>query len=1302
VTATGRDTGRRLATHAAALAAGVLALLFFAPPALAAPPILWEPDRCPMGKAAGQCEQPRGVAASPITGRVFIGDNFNSRVVEFDALGGFVKAWGWDVVASGPGDDAIAPEDEFEVCVPEDGDVCQAGTTGGGAGQFNGGVLGVEVDAAGDIHVVDRNHRRVQKFSRSGEFLLMYGGEVNKTTGADVCTHADLEAGEVCGAGTTGSGPGEFGAWAVGDFIALGADDRLYVGDAGRIQRFGADGVYQAECATPASVANVQSLAGDAAGSLYAIANNGPEVLELSFVAGGECEASTSFVIPPPAPSATPRPTAVAVDVSGRVYAFSNLAQLAEVQFDRIFAFDAAGNVVDQFGKGEFSASTGMATNLCPGSEQPGNLYVTTFGSNSFVRAYGTEPIGCFNARTQPATEVEETSARLNGTVDPGGAVTADCRFEWGTTAAYGNVAPCAESPAQIGDGSEPVPVHADISGLAAATTYHFRLRAEINGETETGPDEEFKTKGPPAISDEHLVRATADEALVKALVNPEGFPTSCRVDYGTGEAFDQSTAAVPVGEDRSEHPLSVVLEGLQPGTTYEWRFVCENSAILDGGLTVGEGGSLTTPGAFAPDPNCPNAALRGGYSAALPDCRAYEMVSPVDKTGADIVAGPALEGSDIAGYAQAAPGGDDITYAAKFPAFADPSNSFAFNQYLARRQAGSGWSSEGIHPPYLGNPSSPAFPVGINRDFISFTPDLCSAWLVDYQTPPLNPDGQSQAANLYRRENCGPEAGGFETLTDAPLPLEGEPRSFYVDRDSVQGHSDDGRHAIFIAKAKLTEDANEGTNAQLYDRFEGKLHLVSVLPGGVADPANAMVGSGWHGNLEGAVSEDGSRVYWTSAAGSAQTGQIYLRLQEEQETIEVSEELTGLPLDDAFFWAASPDGSKALYSEGEDLHQFDLASGNSQLVAGSVMGVAGASEDLTRVYFVSRAVLPGSGANSEEGEAVAGEPNLYLAEGGELAFVGTLAEGDVGQLEPGAAGGAFAYDLIAKETVYRATRVTPDGSRIAFNSRAPLTGFDNAVEGGRPAVEVFTYEAGADELLCASCNPSGARPQARELPEPYRLFGTSRVTKVLAAAWIPTWEHPTHATNVLSEDGNRLFFNSNDALLPRDTNGTQDVYEWEAPGTGGCDAQDSNYFARSGGCVYLISSGDSPFESIFWEASASGDDVFFTTESSLLPQDPGSVDLYDARVGGGFPQPADPSECEGEACQSPPPAPAFSTPNSAAYRGPGNAGPQPPKRRCRKGKRVVRKGGKVRCLEKKGARKQGKRRANRNRRTSR
>lgn len=929
-------------------------------------------------------------------------------------------------------------------------------------------------------------------------------------------------------------------------------------------------------------------------------------------------------------------------------------------------------------------ARTGIAIDDSSGPK--GRVYLN---AASHVEVYsGLVPLP--DPVTEVASNIGEISATLNGTVATNGEVLTECFFEYVAEVSYepkaanpyaaGESVPCAESPAEIGTGT--AQVHADLGGLGVETAYHYRLlAANANGAAEPqGQDRTFQTVSRPEILATWAAGVTFTEATIKAQINPHSAATAYRFEWGESAAapYENATAEISIGAGATPQTVSLLLSGLTPGGTYHFRVVAENRCRPESDpeeICTSEGPDrvLTTYRTPQLGP-CPNDALRGGAAAALPDCRAYEMVSPVDKNGADIVnalptvsGGKPIGAGDPGGYVQVSPDGERIAYAARFPAFGEPANSFIFNQYLADRGPG-GWGSEAIHPPYEGRPAAPVA-IGVLREFIAFTPDLCSAWLIDFQTPPLKEDAQLEAANLYRRDNCAPGRGDLETLTTGELPPGFDPVG-YVDSKSVQGVSEDGRHAIFAARWELTGEAAPGdpAKAQLYDRFGGANRLVSVLPGGVAASTNAVPGSGWGGNLQGAVSADGSRVYWTS--GGAE-GRIYLRSHPEQGIVkgECTKQTKACttPVSasaKAFFWAAAEDGSAALYSEGEDLYLFDAASGESQLIAAGVRGVAGASEDLARIYFVSDAVLPGSGQNSEEDEAVAGEPNLYLAEGGDFAFVGTLVEGDVGQPEPGAFG-TTAYNLIDRGTYRRATRVTPDGGRIVFQSRAPLTGFDNVEEaGGKAAVEVFTYEASGD-LRCVSCNPSRARPLAREMTEPYNPRYADQVfPKVQAAAWIPTWEHPLHASNVVSREGTRIFFNANDALLPRDTNGTQDVYEWEAVGTGSCTAQDPNHFARNGGCLYLISSGESSFESELWEASPDGRDVFFITAQSLLPQDPGSIDLYDAQVEGGIPQPPVKEPCEGEACQSPPPPPEYPTPASSSFRGPGNVSPA---RRCRR-----------------------------------
>jgi hypothetical protein len=177
----------------------------------------------------------------------------------------------------------------------------------------------------------------------------------------------------------------------------------------------------------------------------------------------------------------------------------------------------------------------------------------------------------------------------------------------------------------------------------------------------------------------------------------------------------------------------------------------------------------------------------------------------------------------------------------------------------------------------------------------------------------------------------------------------------------------------------------------------------------------------------------------------------------------------------------------------------------------------------------------------------------------------------------------------------------------------------------------------------------------------------------MMAAGWVPAWENNQYASRALSGDGRRLFFESSDRLSPLDTDGVTDVYEWEAAGEGTCVEGSASFVPSAGGCIDLLSSGKSPRASIFLDADSSGKNFFFATLSSLLPQDYGLVDVYDAREEGGFPPPPPGKvECEGEACQSPPGPPGEATPASAAFGGeeaPEEVKPKKPRKHKKHGK---------------------------------
>jgi hypothetical protein len=516
-------------------------------------------------------------------------------------------------------------------------------------------------------------------------------------------------------------------------------------------------------------------------------------------------------------------------------------------------------------------------------------------------------------------------------------------------------------------------------------------------------------------------------------------------------------------------------------------------------------------------------------------------------------------------------------------------------------------------------------------------------------------------------------------------------------------------------ANAPLTEDANPTEKIfQLYETSEGappgqsaELRLISVLPNGEAAAGHSSLGTaaGENGEFRSdsvhhAISADGSRVFWTATGSKIlspdggrglQPGTLYLRdnpLAPQSESGECDEagRACTLTVGGGEFWTADQSGSLVIYQIGSKLFEAQIEeegeelTSTSTLIAEGVDGVMGWSEDATKVYLVSsKALAPG---------AVEGKPNLYLHEkGAGFEFVGTLAALD-----------ASHFDYPSVDNIkpgFRLSRVSADGLHAVFSSHAALTGFDNTdAESGEPDAEVFLYDAdetgGEGQLRCISCNSSEARPAGREVG---REVGTK--DPFWAAAQIPRWETQQYASRVLSADGSRLFFESFDALLPSDNNGAKDVYEWQrAHSQAQCEQKGSPLYAKdSGGCLSLISSGESPADSEFIDASSDGRDVFFTTAESLFSEDPGSVDLYDARIGGGFAAKPKVAPCQGEACQSPATAPDDRTPASASFHG---ASGKPKPRGCPKGKRKVRKAGKARCVKaKQRAQRQSKQKRN-------
>ena len=382
-------------------------------------------------------------------------------------------------------------------------------------------------------------------------------------------------------------------------------------------------------------------------------------------------------------------------------------------------------------------------------------------------------------------------------------------------------------------------------------------------------------------------------------------------------------------------------------------------------------------------------------------------------------------------------------------------------------------------------------------------------------------------------------------------------------------------------------------------------------------------------------ISTDGRFVYWTAL----KSGVVYVRV-DGSSTDQVSDGT-------ARYWTASSDGRYAFYTEGEgkysELYRFDAEpeDGHPQREVwtsanAGVLGVIGASEDGAMAYFVAEGVL--SGENASGVAPVAGRPNLYVSrDGGLPVFIATLSEEDGNDVPPFQSGsGQPRWGDWQPGFGQRTARVAGDGDSVVFMSNQSLSvaGYPN----GYPSNgldEVYVYSAASDQLFCASCGSTGETLSSGEG----------------AAAYLPVDFHDTYLPQWISEDGNRVFFDSGESLVAQDTNGKQDVYEWEREGVGSCVHGDGS----TGGCVFLLSAGSSYAASWFVGASADGDDAFFVTRAKLVSQDENDTfDLYDLRVDGV--KPGTPPVCTGTGCQGlPAPPPVFATPSSVTFNGVGN-----------------------------------------------
>ncbi len=941
------------------------------------------------------------------------------------------------------------------------------------------GPTDVAVDqSTGDLYVTDPANHRVEKFSPTGEFLLMFGQEVNKN-GSDVCTAAEecqpgVPAPETEPCASRGNGtscvdvtdvdPGQFDTptyLAVDNSHGPSSGD-VYVADTGTglVQKFDSsgrivsswgdgEGKGQEDGRDATDLPFFGALGGvavDSEGRLYVYgfdySTDVWEYQQTGAYIGWRPRHVPVFPSQGPTTEGTPLSISslIAFDPSDREYYQSTGAAIDHYGASCDFATEETTNEscqpIDVFGAGQLTGAEGIGLKTATHT-----VYVADPGADEVDAFSDIRP----QVTTAPPTKLTETTITFAGHVDPEaegidhGEITG-CRFEWGLTTAYGHTVPCAQSTPY----STAESVTATITGLTPivdypiGTKYHYRLLAEnVKGATGEGHDETTVTTAVPKIEGVSSSHLTATSAQLDATISPNGLPTKYHFEYGTTTAYGESTPEFEVEGDESQllelHRVAVPIDGLQRGVTYHFRLLAENE--LDAGHPVA---SEDQNFEFFP-PACPNSAVRQQTgSAYLPDCRAYELVSPANANATLLYPGGPNAGQatspsrfSYTGQYSSLPGTDTIETGGDL--------------YLATR-TDTGWVSR-----YIGLPGNEAGCMGgPPTDQTSKDDNYSPPWLTDtvlanpsmsevlnweegdpinctglgFQDADYNLSPASTAPYLWSSEGALQRRlpTDFDSLPAAEAALQCPNTGISVGGwicESESTASPDLTHLLFSSnQMDFAEGSEAGQGLTVApgsayddDLATGRVQLISKLSNGNPIPqdpsfATAPRLESAHEIIPGgaeefirfpAVSTDGSHVLISTATGYTGCGQgfryrcprpselplhLYMRVNDAV-TYEIAEDkATGEPAV-VNYVGMTPDGSKVFFTSEQHLTGEDTEHAGPSLYMWSAEKAAEEKEPLTLLSKAAPGSPPGAGDSAECQPALAKVYRNAFEEGG-------------------------------------------------------------------------------------------------------------------------------------------------------------------------------------------------------------------------------------------------------------------------------------------------------------------------------
>jgi hypothetical protein len=937
---------------------------------------------CHAGIASGEngaLNQPQSVAVDQDTGNVYVSDRGNRRIDEYDGEGNFIRAFGFDVAESGPGDTGT----EHEVCNEEEGDTCKSGEAGSGAGQYGEGSaargFGIAVSPAdsnassGTVYLADSGNRRIDTFDLDGTNPASFGSSANfgeeqprsvavdsrgivyasdSNNGGDIqrydsqnadgggvgflapivppanerqeLTFTSFKTGDnftlTCPngsptgeltfvAGKKGSEIIETGleeacgdtSKKVSDFSLEGEPPNVTVTFQGTLG--GADQP-QMTCTAlgGAGSCSVTTVSQGNAGPLLSAGNASSASLGLAVNPAGNTlyvlrvPVKGSIVVQQIGPAHEPglsAPPTVADDAHGAAANFD--AEFSNVV--RGFGFDNAGGRLYVSVNGDPDGSNGFENRPNP-LPKAHRVYVLDDASSL------NDPI----AGTPSVSDTATRSATFHDEVDPEGGLVG-CTFQYSTDGTKWTDVNAPDCAVFSQHGLQAI--SQTVSGLVPDTNYFVRLQVTRPYFSDFTPVnsavQEFTTaSGPPLVSAAKASAIDDRSVRVSAMIDPSHSPTTYVVEYGTSPALGSSTEPVEVEAGTKPAEVSPVVGGLAPATQYYFKLIA-TSVVGSAESDVLTATTYPAPPSFG---SCPNERFRTGPSAKLPDCRAYEQVTPNDKYGSDAFGDPAS--------VEASPSGNGIT-SYTFSGFPG-TEAFQYANVLLSSFSGGEWSTAGLNaPPSYGDIS----------EVIAWTPDLRLSF--------AKARSQAEAgvgSKLIMRDSADgsrtvliPQSAGFG-IGGGEFAVGG---TFNGDSEVV--FQANGAVPVTSGPAPVS---TEKSNIYLYDRESGELTLAGILPDSAcaSPPCVPAEGSELPPAFEGYV-QDGhvvtpnGDIYFTDR----ETGRLYLRRDgagpgATTELVSASHKTNGTgpggvgsnSPQPVTFQGATPDGSKALFTSNEEL----------------------------------------------------------------------------------------------------------------------------------------------------------------------------------------------------------------------------------------------------------------------------------------------------------------------------------------------------------------------------------------------